>query len=450
MSEFDIFLSYDTEIEDDVHSLFNILTKDYFLKVWLDKNEPFSTTYYDKIVNGVGNSTIFLGLVTRKYCRSDGIISELKFAHNMNKSMIFILIESIPKVDLDNIGFVFDWTIRFDAFNDLQNFKNGYGKIFDSVIKSIKREIVLTDKLSKNEAYFLNTLNRRETKSRKSTKDGKRVYKLKDGTKVIGEWSDNNLNGKGRIEYPSGEIYEGNFIEQKRNGFGNYKFKNGDQYIGEWLNDKPNGKGKYKWANGDVYHGDFEESFQTGKGIFEFKGGEKYVGEFLNSEKHGKGKFYYLNGNIYDGMWANDNMHGTGILYFKNGDRYEGEFGDNKYISGKYISSNSKDQLINQNNFNAAFYIPNLAHYTPNNFSNPYYPIHDLNCDYNQVYPNYDNSFSNNHIHTNYDNNFSNNHIPSQQDKLDPFNQQLPNYESIHKNIPNTNNKNEADNCVIS
>lgn len=33
--------------------------------------------------------------------------------------------------------------------------------------------------------------------------------------------------------------------------------KNGDVYTGEWANNKTNGKGKYEHANGAVYDGDW-------------------------------------------------------------------------------------------------------------------------------------------------------------------------------------------------
>lgn len=379
MSDFDVFLSYNSETKNLVETIFSILTKNYFLKVWLDTHEPFSTTFYDKIVNGIGNSSIFLGLVSKNYCKSENNVSEIKFANNMNKSMMFILTENISKVDLSNLEFVFDWTLRFDAFKDIENFKNGNGKTFEALIKAIKREIVLFDQFTKGEKFILNNLDKNENRTHRRSRNYSRLLELNDGTKIIGEWCDYNLNGKAKIEYPSGETYEGNLIDQKRHGFGIYKFKNGDQYIGDWLNDKPNGKGKYKWINGDVYHGDFEENFQTGKGIFEFKNGEKYMGEFLNSKKHGKGKFFFSNGNIYDGMWVNDKMHGFGVLYFLNGQQYEGDFGDNKFISGKHFLSNSKDQFIIINNLsavNSMYMYTNQAYFTPNlinNFSDPYY-----------------------------------------------------------------------------
>lgn len=41
----------------------------------------------------------------------------------------------------------------------------------------------------------------------------------------------------------SGEEYQGNYINGKRNGNGTMKWPNGNTYIGDWLNGKPHGNG---------------------------------------------------------------------------------------------------------------------------------------------------------------------------------------------------------------
>ena len=55
-------------------------------------------------------------------------------------------------------------------------------------------------------------------------------------------------------------------------------------YEGEWVNDKHEGYGKFIYANG-----------------------EYYIGEWKNALKHGKGTMYYSNKNIkYEGDWINN------------------------------------------------------------------------------------------------------------------------------------------------
>ena len=48
----------------------------------------------------------------------------------------------------------------------------------------------------------------------------------------------------GVLQYPTGEKYDGELIDNMKNGRGIMYFPNGDIYDGEWVNDKMNGKGK--------------------------------------------------------------------------------------------------------------------------------------------------------------------------------------------------------------
>ena len=65
-----------------------------------------------------------------------------------------------------------------------------------------------------------------------------------DGKYYIGQFSNNLRNGKGIVYYKNGSIkYEGDFVNDKKEGNGKYINKLGDYYIGEWKEDEKNGKG---------------------------------------------------------------------------------------------------------------------------------------------------------------------------------------------------------------
>ena len=44
-------------------------------------------------------------------------------------------------------------------------------------------------------------------------------------------------HGNGRLIYINGDIYEGNWVEDKAYGQGNYYHADGAKYSGNWLND---------------------------------------------------------------------------------------------------------------------------------------------------------------------------------------------------------------------
>ncbi len=43
------------------------------------------------------------------------------------------------------------------------------------------------------------------------------------------------MDGKGKLTYPDGSCYEGEFKEDKRHGQGKYIWVDGHSYIGGWI-----------------------------------------------------------------------------------------------------------------------------------------------------------------------------------------------------------------------
>ena len=59
-------------------------------------------------------------------------------------------------------------------------------------------------------------------------------------------------------------------------------FANGEIYFGEFKEDKFNGKGTFNHANGDVYEGEWVDNIRSGQGTLTLKDGTKFIGEFEN------------------------------------------------------------------------------------------------------------------------------------------------------------------------
>ena len=56
----------------------------------------------------------------------------------------------------------------------------------------------------------------------------------------------NNLfDGKGKLTFADGRVYEGDFRGGKRDGQGTMVFPNGNKYIGQWANDAQHGVGVF-------------------------------------------------------------------------------------------------------------------------------------------------------------------------------------------------------------
>lgn len=57
------------------------------------------------------------------------------------------------------------------------------------------------------------------------------------------------------VEFPSGAVYKGEWLNNKRHGRGIQVWKDGSKYEGEWATGKANGYGRLIHADGDVYEG---------------------------------------------------------------------------------------------------------------------------------------------------------------------------------------------------
>jgi len=141
--------------------------------------------------------------------------------------------------------------------------------------------------------------------------------RLVNGDIYEGEWVEGFKHGFGVYRFNTGDIYEGNWIKDIRTGLGKYYFQTGGKYEGEFLNNFINGKGKSILTNGNVYEGEYFYDKFHGFGKMTYSDGV-YVGYWEYGKRHGKGKFTHPNGNIYEGDFANDTSNGKGVVIFFN------------------------------------------------------------------------------------------------------------------------------------
>lgn len=198
------------------------------------------------------------------------------------------------------------------------------------------------------------------TWNEKYSKDGKGKYYMKAEQKFIeGIWENNkliygriffsnndiyegyiknfNFDGKGKMLYgKSGDNYEGEFSEGKRQGDGKYIFSDKTTYKGKFDNNKFKGKGKMNWPSMNrKYEGEFSDGCFNNQGKLVGNNGEQYEGNFKNSYYDGQGKYTFNDGSTYEGSFSLNLRHGNGIFIKKNNEfRFEGKW-ENDYAHGK-------------------------------------------------------------------------------------------------------------------
>ena len=139
-------------------------------------------------------------------------------------------------------------------------------------------------------------------------REGYGRFILNDGTIYEGEFSGDKLNGKGKMVWKNGGLYEGDYLDGKRHGFGKFKWPNGDIYEGEFKDGNLDGIGKMILKKGGVYEGEFQDNKRTGSGKFKWPNGDVYVGEFKDGEINGYGKMIRKDGSEDEGKWLNGTL----------------------------------------------------------------------------------------------------------------------------------------------
>ncbi|MFD2742284.1 MULTISPECIES: PLD nuclease N-terminal domain-containing protein [Sphingobacterium] len=104
------------------------------------------------------------------------------------------------------------------------------------------------------------------------------------------------------------------------------------QYVGDTKNGMAHGTGTGVWdASGGTYNGDWKENKRDGYGVYNWKDGVRYEGEFRQDKREGKGSYYWPSGERYVGQWKNNQRHGQGVLYDKDGNvSYDGNWENDK------------------------------------------------------------------------------------------------------------------------
>lgn len=167
-------------------------------------------------------------------------------------------------------------------------------------------------------------------------RQGKGTYiRVTDKATYTGEWYNNVRHGYGVEEIPSKDgtqRYEGEWKEDKRCGFGKMLYDNGDRYEGEWLDNLRNGQGKFYYTNGNFYEGGWVNGKKEGLGTYIFANGTRYDGELKNDKINGRGICHYADGEVYEGEWLDGKWHGKGKRSLQAGTVQDGYFENGKFV----------------------------------------------------------------------------------------------------------------------
>eukprot|EP01032_Pedospumella_encystans_P018097 gene18097-20612_t len=134
-----------------------------------------------------------------------------------------------------------------------------------------------------------------------------------EGSVYEGEVASNMRHGKGRMEFASGVVCDGDWVDDIFNGSGDIHIPQPHQsfYRGGIKYFKKHGYGEF-YASLYSYKGNWAEGEMDGYGELSFSN-EGYKGHFKAGLKHGEGTYTYANKDVYTGMFEADKRHGYGV-----------------------------------------------------------------------------------------------------------------------------------------
>ncbi|TXF91726.1 peptidase C14 caspase catalytic subunit p20 [Neolewinella aurantiaca] len=150
---------------------------------------------------------------------------------------------------------------------------------------------------------------------------GTGVMKYPGGAMYVGSWHKSVQEGRGRMTEADGTSYIGGFHDGKRHGEGVITFANRNQMKAEFAFDKVKGEVTFTFANGDYYKGEMNGTTIEGYGTMNYVSGDVYTGEWKNNQRNGEGTMAFEDGTTLKGQWEGDNYHADWSRLGFQGDR---------------------------------------------------------------------------------------------------------------------------------
>jgi len=148
-------------------------------------------------------------------------------------------------------------------------------------------------------------------------------------------------------------MYIGQYQYGRPEGYGQYKWSNGNTYQGMFKGGLKHGNGKWrKKPAGDgpranCYEGDYVDDKKHGWGHFEWESGNSYSGMYIGDERQGFGEMQWTDGSVYRGTWDKGVQHGVGIMLFPNGSKRVGFFSQNEF-QGPFATIGDYDEWLSE------------------------------------------------------------------------------------------------------
>lgn len=139
--EFDLFISYQWDIQNQVEKLEETLLRNKNdLKIWRDVNQlrNNSNGLYEQLASGIRNSRIILCLLTKKYVKSANCKLEINYSFSLKKTIVYVMVDKMSVDDLGEVGFLMGNSVYIQGYKGYQNWVETKG---EEIKKAIFKEL---------------------------------------------------------------------------------------------------------------------------------------------------------------------------------------------------------------------------------------------------------------------------------------------------------------------
>lgn len=148
--EYDVFISYNHKSKNQVENLYNVLSKQYNLNIWIDfKRLKIGDNLSIALNDGLKKSKVVIACITKSYSQSKSCQNELILASEHKKPLLIIALEEVKLKDIPEISFYISNLNRCNLYKVEEKDKNIWSskKFLDEVITTLE-EIMKIDLLS--------------------------------------------------------------------------------------------------------------------------------------------------------------------------------------------------------------------------------------------------------------------------------------------------------------
>lgn len=137
-----------------------------------------------------------------------------------------------------------------------------------------------------------------------------------------------SFTGTGSHTCPSGEQYNGAYVEGRKSGRGEFQYPNKARWVGEMRDDLRNGRGVYSTGT-EKYDGEYCDDCMSGEGSYIFPTGSRYFGVYNMNARQGNDSTVWTSpsGDEVSGPWAAVCGSARGEWLLESGEKFWGGTG---------------------------------------------------------------------------------------------------------------------------